>query len=71
MGLIPDDPNVRRAAAYRQPIILRYPDSPASIEIRKIAAQMVGIEYEKVKETHKSEDKFLDKLARSLTKGGD
>lgn len=71
LGLIPEDPNVRRSAAYRQPIIIRYPDSPASVEIRKIAAQVVGVEYKGGAGKKKHEDKFLDKLARSLTKGGD
>jgi septum site-determining protein MinD len=71
LGLIPEDPNVRRSAAYRQPIIIRYPDSPASIEIRKIAAQITGLEFEGKVQGHKDEDKFLDKLARSLTKGGE
>ena len=71
LGLIPEDPNVRRAAAYRQPIIVRYPDSPASIEIKKIAAEIAGVEYSGDTEKKKQDDKFLDKLARSLTKGGD
>ena len=70
LGLIPEDPNVRRSAAYRQPIIVRYPDSPAAVEIKKIAAKLIGLEPEVGKPGKKSEDKFLDKLARSITKGG-
>jgi len=66
IGLIPDDPNVRRATAYKTPIVVKYPDSPASIEIKKIAAKLAGVEYKSKNYLADSDEKFLDRLARSL-----
>ncbi|WP_048151031.1 cell division ATPase MinD [Methanolacinia paynteri] len=71
IGVVPEDPNVRRSAAYRQPIIIRYPDSPASVEIKRIAARLAGMEFDADSVKKKKEDKFLDRLARSMTKRGD
>jgi len=71
IGIIPEDPNVRRSAAYRQPIVIRNPDSPASIEIKRIAARIAGVTFDDETVRKKKEVKFLDRLARSLTKGGD
>lgn len=71
IGVIPEDPNVRRSAAYRQPIIIRYPDSPASIEIKRIASRIAGVQYKDETVKKIKEVKFLDRLARSLTRGGD
>ncbi|MDD4299625.1 MAG: cell division ATPase MinD [Methanomicrobium sp.] len=68
IGLIPDDPNVRRATAYRTPIVIKYPDSPASIEIKRIAAELAGVEFNEKSAKSGSEEKFLDRLARSLIK---
>jgi len=69
IGLIPEDPNVRRAAAYKTPIVIKYPDSPASKEIGKIAAKIAGKEYSETK-TDISGDKFIDRLAKSIVRGG-
>ncbi|MBP2132722.1 septum site-determining protein MinD [Methanomicrobium sp. W14] len=68
IGLIPDDPNVRRSAAYKIPIVVKYPNSPASVEIKKIAAELAGVEYKKSDTLSASDDKFLDRLARSITR---
>lgn len=69
IGLIPEDPNVRRAAAYKTPIVIKYPDSSASKEIGRIAAKIIGKEYPETK-TEISGDKFIDRLAKTLVKGG-
>ncbi|MDD4127338.1 MAG: cell division ATPase MinD [Methanomicrobium sp.] len=68
IGLIPDDPNVRRASAYKTPIVVKYPNSPASIEIKRIAAELAGVEFKRKDLTAGSEEKFLDRLARSITR---
>ena len=68
IGVVPEDPNVRRSAAYRQPIVVRYPDSPASVEFKRIAAGIAGVEFEDKTAAKVKEDKFLDKLTRLLTK---
>ncbi|MBN2734019.1 MAG: cell division ATPase MinD [Methanomicrobiaceae archaeon] len=66
IGLIPEDPNVRRATAYKTPIVVKYPDSPASVEIKRIAADIAGVEFKNPQLLSKSKEKFLDRLARSL-----
>ncbi|WOF15817.1 AAA family ATPase [Methanoplanus sp. FWC-SCC4] len=66
IGLVPEDPNVRRSAAYKTPIVVKYPSSPASIEIKKIAAKIAGVEYKASEVSEKSGEKFLDRLARSI-----
>ena len=40
IGIIPEDPNVRRAAAARTPMVVKYPDSPASKAIQRIASEL-------------------------------
>lgn len=51
LAVIPEDPEVRRAAAFGQPVITLYPNSAASQAIRKLAGDledivsMDGVEY--------------------------
>ncbi len=42
VSVIPEDPEIRRSAAYGQPIVLRSPNSPASIAIKKLGADLIG-----------------------------
>lgn len=43
---IPDDPKVPESIAYRIPVVSYSPKSPASIAYKKLAAQLIGEEYE-------------------------
>lgn len=43
---IPDDPKVPESIAYRIPVVSYSPRSPASIAYKKLAAQLIGEEYE-------------------------
>ena len=43
---IPEDNNIPKSIAQKQPIVGYSPDSPASIEIKKIAANLSGRKYE-------------------------
>lgn len=43
LAIIPEDPEIRRAAAFGQPVVVMYPDSPASQAIRKLAADLEDI----------------------------
>ncbi|WP_456473972.1 cell division ATPase MinD [Candidatus Pyrohabitans sp.] len=45
LGIIPEDPEVRRSTTYGEPVILRKPDSPASLAIKSLAADLIGEEY--------------------------
>lgn len=45
LGVIPEDPEVRRSAAFGQPVVLRNPNSPAATAIKKLAADLIGEKY--------------------------
>lgn len=44
-GLVPFDAEVRKSFMQQKiaPVIIRKPDSPASVEIQKIASRLTGI----------------------------
>ncbi|VVB94254.1 Iron-sulfur cluster carrier protein [uncultured archaeon] len=68
LEMVPEDANVRRSAAFKVPIVVRAPKSPASIAFKRLAASIAG---EKFTETSEKEDKesFVDRLARSIFGG--
>ncbi len=45
LGVVPEDPEVRRSVAAGQPIVIRKPDSPTALEIKKLAAELIGVNY--------------------------
>ncbi|NOZ59493.1 MAG: P-loop NTPase [Euryarchaeota archaeon] len=45
LAVVPEDPEVRRSAAFGQPFVIRAPNSQASQAIKKLAADLVGEEY--------------------------
>jgi septum site-determining protein MinD len=66
LGVIPEDPNVRRCAAFGEPIVIRYPNSPASQDIMQIAARLTGREYIPKQTEEKS---FIKKFIKGLFGG--
>lgn len=67
VDMIPEDPNVRRSAAYKTPIVIKYPSSEASRAFRRIAADIAGVAYEE--ETEERKQDFIDRLAHTLFGG--
>ncbi len=67
IGTIPEDPNVRRAAAAKTPIVLKYPTSPATIAFKKIASDLVGVAYKEEAATVQKES-FIDRFSKALFK---
>jgi len=67
IGLIPEDPNVRRSAAAKTPIVVKYPSSPATVAFKKIAADLVGVAYKEDKGAEKKEG-FIDRFSKALFK---
>jgi septum site-determining protein MinD len=63
IDVVPEDASVRRAAAYKTPCVLKYPNTAATRAFRKIAAQMSGAEIEEDAENATNEG-FVDRLAR-------
>ena len=68
LEMIPEDANVRRSAAFKIPVVVRVPKSPAAVAFRRLAASISG---EKFTESEIKEDKesFVDRLARSVFGG--
>ena len=58
ISVIPDDKNVPRSLSAKAPAVILYPNSPASRELKSLAAMLIGEYYE-----HKNPlTKFLDKI---------
>lgn len=53
IAMIPEDPNVRKSAALGVPLVLEYPDSPASKAIINLAAKLSGVKIKEIKEVEK------------------
>jgi septum site-determining protein MinD len=68
IGVIPEDPNVRRAAAFKTPLVINTPKSPAAVAYKKIAAQLTGAAFKEELENNGKES-FVEKLAKSLFGG--
>ncbi|MCK4637608.1 MAG: cell division ATPase MinD [Methanomicrobia archaeon] len=45
VAIIPEDPEVKRAAAFGEPLVVRNPNSSATIAIKKLAADLLGEKY--------------------------
>jgi septum site-determining protein MinD len=65
IDIVPEDASVRRAAAYKTPCVLKYPNTDASRAFRRIAAQMSGVEY-KEEDDGPGQEGFIDRLARAV-----
>ena len=65
IGIIPEDANVRRSASAKIPIVIKYPDSPASKAIRRIASDLTGVTYKEEPTTHPKKG-FIDRFATAL-----
>jgi len=65
IDVVPEDASVRRAAAYKMPCVLKYPNTEASRAFRRIAAEICGIEYDDPSPKKKVEG-FVDRLARAV-----
>ena len=68
LGVIPEDVNVRKSAAFKIPIVIRSPKSPAAIAFKKVAATLAGEAFTEEKSAEKKEG-FADRLARTLFGG--
>jgi len=69
LEVIPEDPSVRRAAAFKTPVVVKYPDSPSALAYKRLASKLTGARKAETSEKARSEG-FIDRLARSLFKGG-
>jgi septum site-determining protein MinD len=67
IGMIPEDPNVRRAASSKTPVVVKFPDSPSSLAIKQIAAGLAGVAYkERLPDKWEAQEGFIERFARVL-----
>ncbi|MCK8518290.1 cell division ATPase MinD [Methanoculleus sp. 7T] len=64
LDTVPEDANVRRAAAARTPVIVRSPGSESSKAFRRIAATLAGVPVEEKPDA--VQEGFIERLARAL-----
>ncbi|MDD1675110.1 MAG: septum site-determining protein MinD, partial [Methanomicrobiales archaeon] len=62
-----EDANIRRAAAYKTPVVVKYPTSDAARAFKRIASNLAGVRYEE--SSASSTDGFLDRFAKVLFRG--
>lgn len=67
LGIVPEDANIRRASAAKTPIVIRYPASPASRALKRIASDLAGVAYTEEKAPEGKEG-FIDRFSRVLFK---
>ena len=65
LGIIPEDPNIRRSSSAKTPIVIKFPMSPASKAIRRIASDLIGVAYKEEKTTEVKEG-FIDRFSKAL-----
>jgi septum site-determining protein MinD len=65
IGIIPEDPNVRRAGSARTPLVIKYPTSPASKAFRRIGSSLIGVAY-KDDGAGDQKEKFLERFTKAL-----
>ncbi|HUV83099.1 MAG TPA: cell division ATPase MinD [archaeon] len=69
LEMIPEDPNVRRSAAFKTPIVIKTPNSPAAIAFQRLAAQLAGTEFVEPTDESRAREGFAGRLARVLFGG--
>ncbi|HEU17297.1 MAG TPA: septum site-determining protein MinD [Methanolinea sp.] len=67
IGIIPEDPNVRRASSSKTPVVIKFPTSPSSIALKQIAGRLSGIEYDIKSE--ESKENFIERFAKVIFRG--
>lgn len=68
LEMIPEDSNVRLSAAFRTPVVIKAPTSPASIAFKRLAAQLAGEPFIETEEK-KNKESFVDRVARTVFGG--
>jgi septum site-determining protein MinD len=63
IAVIPDDPEVSRAAAFGEPLVVRNPKSPTSNAIMQLAADLIGESYQPIEPDKKG---VIAKLVQGL-----
>ncbi len=68
IAAIPEDAEVRRSAAFKQPVVIRKKDSPAAVALQKLAADIAGETFTEPESCGKQEG-FVGRFVRSIFGG--
>jgi len=63
IAVVPDDPEVSRAAAFGEPLVIKNPKSPTSNAIMQLGADLIGEEYQPIEPDKKG---VISKLVEGL-----
>ncbi len=72
LGVIPEDTNVRTSTAFKTPIVIRHPESPASRGYKALAARIAGEQYRPLQVPgsqplpERRSETFVERLTRSV-----
>jgi len=61
IGIIPEDKNLKEALQLKHPVVYSHPESPSSINFKKVAAYLIGTTYEYPIKKDTQLEKFLKK----------
>ncbi len=65
--MVPEDSNIRCSAAFKIPIVIKTPNSPAAVAFKRLAAHMSGTDFiEPAKGGEENGGGFTRRLARVL-----
>lgn len=67
LGTVPEDPNIRKAASYKTPVVIKFPSSPASVAFRNLAGEIAGIPIEQ--RAGKSQERFIERFSKVIFRG--
>jgi septum site-determining protein MinD len=66
LGAIPNDRSVMKAMAFKVPVILKEPGSPAAKKLKEIAGKLANLEVLEVSGVEKKKERFLERLLKTL-----
>ncbi|MBN2567051.1 cell division ATPase MinD [Candidatus Woesearchaeota archaeon] len=64
IAVIPEDRNVKRSLRIKHPVVFSHPGTPASVEFRRVAAELIGERYEERVEREERSGMFAYMLRR-------
>lgn len=62
IGEIPDDPHIYHSLKLRHPVVYSHPDSPSSVDFKKLAAFLLGENYQSPVKRESTVTGFLKKI---------
>ncbi|MFQ6088886.1 MAG: cell division ATPase MinD [Candidatus Methanofastidiosia archaeon] len=64
ISVVPEDPEVRRCAAFKVPFVIKSPESPAAIAFKRLAAELAGEKF--IEPELRREEGVVSRFVRSI-----